>query len=153
MAFTLSSEAFQHNETMPAKFTCHGIDVSPPLTWSDPPAGTESFALIVEDPEAVTGIYTQWVVCNLPSNTRELSEAVTSVDDLPGNATLGVNSMGEAGYTGPCPDTTTDRAVFHLYALDTMLNASLGVERKDVEAQMDGHVLDEAELIGIYTEE
>ncbi len=140
----LTSPDFQHNEMMPAKFTCQGEDVSPALEIADIPRGTESLALILDDPDAVGGMWDHWIVFNIsPIGT-------VNGDSAPG--TQGKNSWGRNDYGGPCPPkgTGAHRYCFKLYALDTTLDLPAGVSKNDLERTMKGHVLAEAQLIGLY---
>ncbi len=103
MTLSVSSQAFQEGESIPIKYTCEGQDVSPPLTWSESPAGTQSFALIVDDPDAPGGVFTHWALFNLSADSRELPEAVPSQTQLPDGSLQGKNDFGRLGYSGPCP--------------------------------------------------
>jgi len=147
MAFTLTSPAFGPGEWIPAKYTCDGQDVSPPLRWSEPPAGTRSFALIVDDPDAPRRTWTHWLLFNLPVEPQELAEGSGSP---PGSRT-GRNSWGRPGYGGPCPPGGTHRYFFKLYALDTILTLAAGATREQLQQAMTGHILGQAELMGVYS--
>jgi Raf kinase inhibitor-like YbhB/YbcL family protein len=152
MAFTLSSTAFRDGAAIPVKHTCDGVDASPQLAWSDAPAGTRSFALIADDPDAPAGSWVHWVVYNLPAAVSELPENVAKVEalDLDG-ARQGRNDFRRPGYGGPCPPPgPAHRYVFTLYALDAPLMLKAGAQRKDVETAMEGHVLGSAQLLGTY---
>ena len=153
MAFELTSSAFEHEETIPDKYGCDEDNVPPALSWSEPPADTESFVLIFDDPDAPGGTFTHWVIFNLPADTHDLPEGLVSNQNLPGEAKLGENSRGLTGYAGPCPPGETHRYFFRLYALDTTLDLSLGATRDEVEAAMEGHVLADGELMGTFTRE
>ena len=151
MAFELSSSAFQAGATIPKKFTCDGPDVSPALSWTAPPAGTRSFALIMDDPDAPVGIWVHWVLYDLLPETRELPEGVPKQEQLPSGARQGRNDFRRVGYGGPCPPAgPAHRYFFKLYALDAMLNLKAGTTKADVESAMKGHLLAHAELIGRY---
>ncbi|RIH89443.1 YbhB/YbcL family Raf kinase inhibitor-like protein [Calidithermus roseus] len=142
MAFALSSSAFAQGKPIPAKYTCDGLDISPPLAWSDAPRGTQSFALIMDDPDAPAGTWVHWVLFNLPAQTHQLAEkAVQGVQ--------GRNSWGRLGYGGPCPPSGTHRYFFRLYALDTLLQLPAGATKEQVLRAMQGHVLAQAELMGV----
>jgi Raf kinase inhibitor-like YbhB/YbcL family protein len=152
MAFTLISAAFRDETAIPAKYTCDGADVSPPLTWSDAPAGTRSFALIADDPDAPAGTWVHWVLYNLPAAISGLPENIAKVEslDLRG-ARQGRNDFRRPGYGGPCPPPgPAHRYFFKLYALDAPLTLKAGAQKKDVEAAMEGHVLATAQLMGTY---
>jgi Raf kinase inhibitor-like YbhB/YbcL family protein len=154
MAFSLRSASFEHEGAIPAKHTCQGDDTAPALVWSGAPAGTKSFALIVDDPDAPDPrapktTWVHWVLYNLPPTTSTLPEAATAAD-LPPGTQEGINDFGTAGFRGPCPPTGRHRYFHKLYALDTVL-ADLGKAKKaDVEKAMRGHVIGEAQLVGTY---
>lgn len=149
--FDLHSTAFRSGGDIPKKFTCEGADVSPALTWDDPPAGTQSFALIADDPDAPAGTWVHWVAFDLPGSTRQLAEGMPKVEDLAGGGPQGVNDFGSAGYGGPCPPPgKPHRYFFKLYALDTKLKLKTGATKQAVERAMEGHILAEAQLMGRY---
>jgi Raf kinase inhibitor-like YbhB/YbcL family protein len=147
----ISSAAFSANETIPKKFTCDGTDVSPKLDWNEPPAKTQSFALIMDDPDAPVGTWVHWVLFDLPADTKELSEGAPKQEQLPSGARQGRNDFGKIGYGGPCPPAgKPHRYFFKLYALDAKLNLKAGATKADVERAMKDHILAQAELIGRY---
>ena len=154
MAFSLTSSAFQDGAEIPSVHTCEGTDASPPLAWSDAPAGTKSLALIVDDPDAPDPkapkkTWVHWVLYDLPPTSNGLPGAVAS-RDLPKGTREGVNDWKRSGYGGPCPPIGRHRYFFKLYALDTVL-PDLGLPTKaKLEKAMDGHVLGKAELMGSY---
>lgn len=148
---TVSSQVFKEEERIPAKYTCEGQDVSPPLAWSEPPARTKSLVLIVDDPDAPLGIFTHWVLFNLPPDIRELSEGVPTQAKLPNGALHGRNDFMTVGYRGPCPPPgTPHRYRFTLYALNKDLDLSAGVTRQQVLGAMQEHILVQGQLIGTY---
>ncbi len=149
--FELRTTTFQSGGEIPRKCTCDGGDVSPALSWSDPPPGAKSFALIMEDPDAPSGTFTHWVVYDLAPTTRQLPEKVAGNDDLRDGAHQGVNDFPMTGYGGPCPPPgKPHRYFFRLYALDTKLNLPREAHKQEVEQAMKGHMLAEAELMGKY---
>jgi hypothetical protein len=152
MAFSLSSPAFGEGAAIPVEHTCDGADVSPPLAWNDPPAGTKSFALIADDPDAPAGTWVHWVLYNLPAATTQLPARIAKVETLDlGGARQGRNDFRHPGYGGPCPPRgPAHRYFFKLYALDAPLELRPGAPKKDVEAAMQGHTLGLAQLIGTY---
>lgn len=151
MSMQISSTAFSPGETIPKKFTCDGPDTSPKLTWSAPPEKTQSFALIMDDPDAPVGTWVHWVLFDLPPDTRELAEGVPKQEELPNGARQGRNDFGKIGHGGPCPPPgKPHRYFFKLYALDTKLNLKAGAAKADVERAMKGHILAQAELMGRY---
>lgn len=103
MAFQITTSAFREGASIPKKFTCEGPDVSPPLSWTDPPPKTKSFALIADDPDAPGGMWVHWLLYDLPSDTRKLSEGMPKNPRLPNGALQGRNDFGKNGYNGPCP--------------------------------------------------
>jgi Raf kinase inhibitor-like YbhB/YbcL family protein len=147
----LQSAAFTHNGLIPTQYTCDGGDISPPLSWDDPPQNTQSFALIVDDPDAPGRTFVHWVMYNLPPDRRELPEGVNPGDNLGSNVQQGKSDFGRTGYGGPCPPSGTHRYFFKLYALDTMLELPTNARKPDLLQAMDGHILAGAELIGRYT--
>ena len=151
MSFELTSTAFTPGESIPRKYTCDGQDISPPLQWSDPPQDTRSFALIADDPDAPAGTWVHWVLYNLPSEARTLSEAIPSDADLPDGSWNGQNGWRRLGYGGPCPPSGTHRYFFKLYALDRRLDLAAGANNKQLLRAMEGHILAQAELMGVYS--
>jgi hypothetical protein len=150
-AFKLESTAFAASAEIPAKHTCEGADVAPPLSWAEPPAGTKSFVLIVDDPDAPDPAAPQmtwvhWVLYNIPKNARSLSEGAKP---LPSGSSEGVNDWQAVGYRGPCPPTGRHRYFHKLYALDTEL-ALMKPTKDDLLDAIEGHVLAKGELIGTY---
>ena len=151
MKTLLTSAAFADGEPIPAKYTCDGNDVSPPLQWTNAPANTKSFALIADDPDAPVGTWVHWVLYDLPADSSALPENVAKTQNLTGNAKQGVNDFRRLGYGGPCPPPgKPHRYFFKLYALDTMLDLKPGVTKKDLLKAMEGHVLAEGQLMGTY---
>ena len=152
MAFAFTSLAFTEGSAIPAKYSCDGADVSPPLAWSDAPPGTVSFALIADDPDAPAGTWVHWVLYNLPATVTELPENVAKVETLDlGGARQGRNDFHRPGYGGPCPPPgPAHRYCFKLYALDTALKLRSAAQKKDLEAAMQGHTLGMAQLAGTY---
>jgi Raf kinase inhibitor-like YbhB/YbcL family protein len=147
----ITSTAFDDGGTMPPQYSCVGQNISPALSWSGVPEGTQSFALIVEDTDAVEGTFTHWVIFDIPADALGLEEAIPTSTQLANGAVQGRNGFGTIGYSGPCPPSGSPHHYhFTLYALDTTLGLSGGASMTQVVNAMDGHVLDQAELIGIY---
>lgn len=138
----ISSPEFKHNESIPRKFTCQGQDISPRLIIEDIPEGTNSLALIVDDPDAPMGMWVHWVVFNIPI-VSEIKE-----DSIPGEQAM--NDFGIKDYGGPCPPSGTHRYFFKIYALDTTLSAATIKNKVSLEKAMQGHILAKAEFIGLY---
>ncbi|NJC95663.1 MAG: YbhB/YbcL family Raf kinase inhibitor-like protein [Anaerolineales bacterium] len=151
MSLDLTSSAFTQGQPIPEKYSCRGDDVSPALTWNDPPEGTQAFALIVDDPDAPAGTWVHWVIFNIPASARGLSEGIPSGESLPDGSLQGRNSSGTTGYNGPCPPSGTHRYFFKLYALDEMLGISAGANKGELEKAMVGHILARGELMGTFS--
>ena len=147
----LVSSAFKAGEMIPSKYTCDGENISPQLSWSGAPAGTKSFALIADDPDAPMGTWVHWVIYNIPDTTHQLKEAVPPVQKLPDGALQGISDFRKIGYGGPCPPSGVHRYYFKLYALDTMLSLPAGVTKAELLKAMEGHILAKAELMGRYS--
>ncbi len=144
--FSLTSDAFKHNGKIPDRFTCEGEDLNPPMEIRQAPAGTVSFTLIVDDPDAPRGNWNHWLVWNIPVSQTRIEEG-----SLPRGAVLGMNDFGRTSYGGPCPPAgPTHRYFFKLYALDAFLDLKEGATKEQLENALTGHVLGEAELIGLY---
>ncbi len=152
----LTSQAFDPNARIPDPYTAEGQDVSPPLSWQDAPPGTQSFALICDDPDApIAEPFVHWVIYNIPDGTTSLPEGVAKVErpGQPTGAAQGTNSFGKTGYGGPAPPPGHGVHHYHfkLYALDAPLDLTPGATKADVLGAMQGNVLGEAELIGTYS--
>ena len=151
MAFAISSTSFTNRGDVAKKFTCDGADVSPQLSWSEPPAGTKTFALLVDDPDAPVGNWTHWTLWNLPAETRHLAEGVGQGAQLPDGSQQGLNDFGKGGYNGPCPPPgKPHRYYFKLFALDTKLALMADTTKRELEAAMKGHILAQTEWMGRY---
>jgi len=134
---------------MAARLTCDGADRSPQMHWPAPPAGTRSFAIVVDDPDAPTA-FTHWLAYGLSADTRELSEGASTPSHRLAHAAEGINSFGQAGYGGPCPPKGRHRYFFKLYALDVELPDLHEPDKAALLKAMEGHVVAQAELIGTY---
>ena len=151
MTFALQTSAFEPGGEIPAQYTCSGTDISPQLTWSEVPAGTQALALIVDDPDAPSGTFTHWVLYNLPPQEKELRENLPKTEQLPNGALQGRNDFRRTGYGGPCPPPgKPHRYFFKLYALGTKLNLKAGATKSELEAAIKGHILAQAELMGKF---
>ncbi len=142
----ISSSAFANNENIPAKYTCDGDNINPPLTFSNVPENTKSLVLINDDPDAPNGTWIHWTVWNIDPTTSEVAE-----NSIPNNGSEGMTSFGFRHYGGPCPPSGTHRYFFKLYALDKTIELDTGATAADLEINMDGHVLEKAEFIGLYS--
>lgn len=154
MALTITSPAFLDGESMAAKYTCEGQDISPALTWDGIPDGTRSLALIVDDPDAPDPAapkmtYVHWVLYNLPPETDGLPEGVTS-DQLPAGTMEGLNDWQRVGYGGPCPPIGRHRYFHKLYALDNVLEDMGNPTKAELLKAMEGHILEQAQVVGTY---
>lgn len=148
-SLAVTSPAFQPGQPIPAVYTCQGEERSPALEWTAPPQGTQSLALVMEDPDAPGETWVHWIVYNLPPDTRGLAEGA-SQSGLPAGALRGVNSWGSENYGGPCPPSGTHRYFFTLYALDTKLDNS-SADKSALLKAVKGRVLAQGELIGTFT--
>jgi len=151
MSLVLKSAAFSEGGWIPEKYTCDGDNVSPPLEWSGLPAGTTSLALICDDPDAPMGTWVHWVVFNIPPETDGLPENVPPERELKQGGLQGINDFRKIGYGGPCPLGGTHRYFFKLYALDCRLDLPAGITKAQLMAAMEGHILDQAVLMGRYS--
>ena len=140
----ITSSAFHEGANIPSKFTCDGSDTSPPLQIAGVPSGAKSLVLIVDDPDAPSGLFTHWLVWNIPPQTGSIAEG-----SAPPGA-QGANDFGKSGYRGPCPPPGTHRYSFKIFALDRELELRSGAKRSQVDAAMKGHVIAQGELVGRY---
>lgn len=140
----LTSSDFKDGKRIPTKYTCEGLDMSPPLEISNVPVNTKSLTIIMEDPDADGGSWIHWIVFNVPSNTKN----ITAGQQPEGNA--GINSFNTLVYGGPCPPTKEHRYFFKLYALDKTLNLEEGASKEQVISEMKGHILAQTTLTGRY---
>jgi len=142
----ITSPVFGHNQKIPSKYTCDGENLSPPLEISGVPEGAKSMVLIMDDPDATHGLWVHWVLWNISPDTKEIPE-----NSVPAGAAEGMTSFGKPGYGGPCPPSGTHRYFFKLCALNKKLELSPSAEKVELEEVMAGQVLDQAELIGLYS--
>lgn len=154
MPLIIISPSFTHGRMIPARHTCDGVNISPPLAWTAVPAGTKSLALIVDDPdapnpEAPRMTWVHWVLYNIPPDTDGLPES-TAAEGLPQGTLQGLNDWHDTGYQGPCPPIGKHRYFFKLYALDTLLPDLRHPTKAVLEKAMQDHVLARSELIGLY---
>jgi len=151
MALELSSPVIKAGEYIPEVFTCRGRDISPPLVWRRVPSGSVTLALTCTDPDAPVGIWTHWVIFNIPASLPGLEEEFSRRPVLPSGISQGMNDFREIGYMGPCPPPgRPHRYYFKLFALDRKLDLPPGVGRAQLEKAMPGHILGEAELLGLF---
>lgn len=150
MEIKIKSSAFEDGGLIPAKYTCDGADVSPPLQWDVVPEGTKSIALICDDPDAPMGTWVHWVLFNLPSEANELAENIPAEEALPNGARQGVSDFGRIGYGGPCPPSGTHRYFFKIYALNAEVGLQAGINKRQLLKAMEGHILGQGQLVGKY---
>lgn len=143
----ISSSAFKQGGNIPSQFTCDGSDKNPALQIEGIPAGAKSLALIVDDPDAPSGLFTHWLVWNISPQTTAISEGAAP------KAIEGTNDFGKSGYGGPCPPSGTHRYFFKIFALDRELDLPAGAKRKDLDAKISGHVIAQGELMGRYSKQ
>jgi Raf kinase inhibitor-like YbhB/YbcL family protein len=141
----ISSPVFENNRFMPAKYSCDGMDVNPPLLIENVPTNTKSLALVVDDPDAPAGTWVHWVLWNINPDTKEIKE-----NSIPSGAKQGLNDFRQHNYRGPCPPSGTHRYFFKLYAIDTVLNLNPDSTKADLESAMKGHIIEQAQIIGLY---
>jgi Raf kinase inhibitor-like YbhB/YbcL family protein len=147
----VTSTSFPAGGNIPKKFTCDEGDTSPALAWSAAPAGTQSIAVIVTDPDAPLGSFTHWVVYDLPPDKREIPENLPKQAQLSDGSRQGQNDFDNTGYGGPCPPgSSPHHYVFTVYALDTKLNLPAPASKKDVEKALADHILARGETVGLY---
>ena len=148
----LTSSAFRQGEPIPDRFTCEGGDTSPEFAWEGAPQETQSFVLILHDPDAPRANgFTHWVAYNIPANVTKLPENAPKQGRIDGLGMQGKNDGGRLGYVGPCPPSGTHRYFARLYALNAKLALEPGATHEQVSAAMEPHVIDECELMGTYT--
>ncbi len=151
MAFDLTSPAFAPGAEIPVKYTCDGLNVSPPLRWAGPPARTKEYVLIAEDPDAPGRTWTHWVLYRMPSSLRDIPESVPPRDEVASIGRQGLNDFKRVGYGGPCPPPgPAHRYFFKLYAVNQAIPLPPGKTRAEVLDAIQGHVLGQAELMGRY---
>lgn len=145
IAMQIIAPSFSNGGTIPSKYTCDGENMSPQLDFSGIPEGTKSLALIADDPDAPSGVFTHWLLWNMDPKVSSIPEG-----SVPAGATLGKNSVGNTGYTGPCPPSGMHHYIFKIYALDTMLDVPSSADKKILEDAITGRILAKAEITGLY---
>ncbi len=141
----IKSPAFKHNGAIPKTYTCDGENINPPLEISGIPKGTKSLALIVDDPDAPSGLWVHWTAWNIPATNNTIASGFPLE-----KATEGITSFGRPGYGGPCPPSGEHRYFFKIYALDVELALPPDADKEMLEEAIVGHVLDKAEIVGLY---
>lgn len=149
----ISSQAFENEGEIPSKYTCDGDDISPPLSVTDVPSEAESLALVCDDPDAPGGVFDHWVIWNIPADVESIQENIPKeekVDSLSG-AIQGLNSFREIGYRGPCPPAgPSHKYRFKLYALESKIDLNSGMQKKDLEREIEGRIVSKDTLVGVY---
>ncbi len=151
MNLDIKSTAFGEGDLIPKQYTCDGADVSPQLSWSQPPEGTGSMVLICDDPDAPMGTWVHWVLYGLSPDTLEISENIPDDREVLGGAKHGVNDFHKYGYGGLCPPGGTHRYFFKLYAVNTVVDLDPGAAKDEVLDAIKGHVLAQGQLMGRYS--
>lgn len=150
MGLSLESPSYNQGEMIPSKFTCDGVNVSPSLKWTGVPDGTETFALIFDDPDAPAKTWVHWVLFNIPGDKTTIVENIPSDKKLTDGSVHGMNDFKKIGYRGPCPPGDTHRYFMKLYALDSELNLEPGASKNELLDAMEEHIIEEAELMGRF---
>jgi Raf kinase inhibitor-like YbhB/YbcL family protein len=148
----LTSASFEADADTPVKYSCDGANVSPALAWTDPPAATQSFALIMDDPDVPAKTVVHWLIYDIPAGTRSLPEGVPTKKKLADGSSQGQNTRKKAGYTGPCPEKggPAHHYFFKLYALDAKTGLKPNARKEELETAMKGHILAQAQVIGRF---
>lgn len=147
----VSSTAFENGSAIPVQYTCDGADLSPPVAWAGLPDETAEIVVIMDDPDAPSGLFTHWIIYHVPPGAGGLPEGTGAVAGLPDGSVQGVNGFGETGYGGPCPPPGDPHGYrIRVYALDAVPAFPAGADRETVTAAMEGHVIAAGELIGFY---
>jgi Raf kinase inhibitor-like YbhB/YbcL family protein len=149
----ITSRAFTEFEMIPAKYTCQGTNISPPLLFSEVPEEAKSLALILVDPDASSGKFVHWVMFNIPPDTREIFENIEKKGMLEDGTLQGTNDFAQIGYGGPCPPFGTHRYYFKLYALDTLLNLKPGAGENELLKVLFHHNIAEAHFMAKYSKQ
>ena len=146
----LTSTAFKEGEPVPPQYTCDGVNVSPSLEWSGVPKSAKTLVIFADDPDAPAGTWVHWVLYNLPADNIGMVENLPATDELRAGGFQGKNDFGKIGYGGPCPPSETHRYFFKIYALDSELPLKAGATKAEVEKAMEGHVVTQGQLMGMY---
>ena len=152
-ALEIKSSTFGNAKSMSDKYTCDGADVSPPLEWKNAPPTTKAFAVICETPDAPAGNWVQWLIYDIPADITKLPESVAKKDQLESGARQGKNDFDQIGYAGPCLPAGEHRFFFRVYALDRPTGLKAGATKDQLQQAMQGHILAEGALMGVYARE
>ena len=151
MTLNVTSSAFENEAMIPPRYTADGEDVSPPLSWEGLPEGTQSIAIISDDPDAPMGTWVHWLIWNIPPDQTGIPENIPAEQTLSNGAVQGQTSFNSVGYGGPAPPSGTHRYYFKVYALDTMLKLTSKAKKQDLEKAMKGHILAQGQVMGRYS--
>jgi Raf kinase inhibitor-like YbhB/YbcL family protein len=151
MVIKVKSTVFGEGNPIPKRYTCDDLNVSPPLEMSGVPESAKSLAVICEDPDAPSGVWTHWVIFNIPPESKTLPEGVEMHELFEDGSKQGLNDSGRVGYSGPCPPGGTHRYYFRVYALDSKLDLPPRISKQELLNAMEGHVLDKGQLMGLYS--
>ena len=146
----LTSTAFKDGESIPRPYTCDGVNISPPLEWSGVPGTAKTIAIVCDDPDAPGGTWVHWVLYNLRAENIGLVENLPATENLKVGGIQGKNNFEKVGYDGPCPPSGTHRYFFRVYALDSELPLKAGATKAELMKAMEGHVLEQGQLMGTY---
>ena len=147
----LKSSAYRPGGTIPVRYSCEEQNISPPFSWAGAPAGTQSFALILHDPDAPReGGFTHWIIYDIDPDLQQIDENVPKKEKVAGLGNQGRNDGGSIGYMGPCPPSGTHRYIARIYALDAKLNLPPGASSQDLDSAMENHILDRGALTGMF---
>ena len=150
MPIKLSCSSFEQGTMIPKKYTCDGLNVSPPLEWEGMPLTTKTLAIIVEDPDAPVKVWVHWLIFNINPHKNKLHEEISKAEIIEMGSKQGKNDFGKIGYGGPCPPNGIHRYFFNIYALDNELNLAEGITRTELLKAMQGHILGQGQLMGKY---
>jgi Raf kinase inhibitor-like YbhB/YbcL family protein len=151
-AIDITSEAFGQGARIPDEYTCKGANISPPLSFGSLPSGTQSIVVICDDPDAPSGLFTHWILYNIPENTKKIQKGVPKKPVLNDGSRHGSNSYGRMEYSGPCPPSGKNHHYqFAVYALDTVLAVRAPVTRKDIGSMMEDHIIGKGELTALFS--
>ncbi len=139
-------DSFKNGENIPLKYSCDGDNINPEIKITGIPQEAQSLVLIMDDPDAPMGVFTHWVIFNIPAS----STIVINENSVPQNSVLGLNSASQTSYVGPCPPTGTHRYYFKVFALDSLLNLKDGAKREEIEKEMANHIIDQTQYLGLY---
>jgi len=142
----ITIDSFKNGENIPLKYSCDGDNINPEIKITEIPQEAQSLVLIMDDPDAPMGVFTHWVIFNIPAS----STIIINENSIPQNSVLGLNSASQTSYVGPCPPTGTHRYYFKVFALDSLLNLKDGAKREEIEKEMANHIIDQTQYLGLH---